>query len=430
MTYEATLEYLYQTLPMFQRVGNAAIKKGLDNTLALCEALGNPHHQFRAVHIAGTNGKGSTSHALASVLQAAGYRTGLYTSPHLKNFTERIRIDGQEIDQAFIVEFVATHKSLLERIQPSFFETTVAMAFAAFAAHQIEVAVVEVGLGGRLDSTNVLTPDLSVITNISWDHADLLGDTLPAIAREKAGIIKPGVPVVVSEYQDEVAEVFREEAGHRGAPLAFGSDVYHVTPLSQTLDGQTFRVESGDETVYESLFLDLPGRYQRQNLPGILLALELLCEEDYQISDEAILTGLSQIRASTGLKGRWQVLASSPLTICDVGHNEGGFRQIVAQLQALSYAQLYWVLGVVKEKDLTKILPLLPPTAFYLFTQPSVARALPASELAQAAQAHGLRGETVPEVNAALARARQLASPKDVIFVGGSTFVVADLDEL
>lgn len=430
MTYHQTLEYLFNALPMYQRIGNEAFKKGLDNIIALCDALGNPQHQFRSVHIAGTNGKGSTSHSMAAVLQSAGYKTGLYTSPHLKSFTERIRIDGVEMPEATVVEFVQKNKALLDNIKPSFFEMTVAMAFVYFAENEIDIAVIEVGLGGRLDSTNIITPLLSVITNISFDHTEMLGNTLPLIASEKAGIIKNTVPVVVGEYQTEVAEVFRAKAAAENAPLYFASGQWRVAHKGYDSNAQIVDIWKNDNLYFEDVLVQLQGLYQLKNLPTILAALDLLQTQGYSFSEHDIREGLANVVDFTGLKGRWHKLGTAPLTICDTGHNESGIKEVVAQIQRQNYEQLYIVLGVVREKDLAKFFPLLPQDAYYFFCQPSVPRGLAADELAAKAIEAGLKGEIVHHPNAALIAARQRANVTDFIFVGGSTFVVADIEEL
>lgn len=423
--YTDALRYLYEALPMYQRIGAAAYKANLDNTLALCEALGNPERKFKSIHIAGTNGKGSTSHMLAAVLQSAGYRTGLYTSPHLKEFTERIRIDGREVEREFVVEFVDRMKPMLDRIRPSFFEMTVAMAFDYFVRQQVDVAVIEVGLGGRLDSTNVIVPDLSVITNISWDHMALLGNTLPKIATEKAGIIKPGVPVVVSEKQEAVEEIFIGRAGQLGCDLVFGSDIIQLDHQSNGYD-----VYQGGGVWLEGLVPDLKGRYQEKNLPGVLAAVLALTELGYEISNEAIKEGIARTTELTGLKGRWQVLREKPMTLCDTGHNEAGILAVLDQLRSLPHRRLHFVIGMVNDKDISKILNLLPREAVYYFCQAHIPRAMDADLLAREAAEAGLKGTVVRDVNDALAKATAEAAPDDIVFVGGSTFVVGELDDL
>lgn len=424
MTYQQTLDYLYQNLPMFQRVGAVAYKKDLTNTLLLCEALGNPHLKFKSIHIAGTNGKGSSSHMLASILQSAGYKTGLYTSPHLKEFTERIRVNGQEVSKTFVVDFVERIKPAIETVKPSFFEITVAMAFDYFANQLVDIAVIEVGLGGRLDSTNVITPLVSLITNISWDHVDILGDTLPKIAFEKAGIIKPHVPVVVSEFQQEVQEVFEVKSQECESALIVASKNYRVNRLSSGL----FEVTQGP---YKQVYrLDLTGIYQTKNLAGVLATVDILRNSGFKISDIQVHEGLSKVTSQTGLKGRWQTLATKPLIICDTGHNEGGVKEILNQLNEVSFHQLHIVWGMVKDKDITKILGLLPKEASYYFCEAKIPRAMPAEELKQKAALANLKGIIVKDVNEAIAEARRNCTQDDLIFVGGSTFVVAEIDNL
>ncbi len=432
MTYQETLDYLYSRLPVFHRVGKVAYKADLTNTLALCEHLGNPQYAFKSIHIAGTNGKGSTSHMLAAILQEAGYKTGLYTSPHLKSFTERIRINGQPIPEQEVVDFVEQHQAVMEAIAPSFFEWTVAMAFQYFAVQNIDIAVIEVGLGGRLDSTNIITPELSLITNIGWDHTDILGDSLPKIAFEKAGIIKAGVPVVVSERQPETEAVFIEKACHQHAPLWFVSDeIELIDSHIFTENRRNVQVHSlvGKEPDF-ALQLGLLGVYQLKNTAGVLKAVEVLNANGWNISRQACQTGISQVTQLTGLKGRWQILSRSPLTICDTGHNEDGIRQVVQQLATLSYQKLHMVIGMVKDKDIRQVLALLPVQAHYYFCQAHIPRALDAHLLAQQAAAFGLQGSVIPDVNDALAEAQNNATPEDVVFVGGSTFIVAELDLL
>jgi len=424
MTYPETLTYLYQNLPMFQRIGASAYKTDLTNTIALCEALGNPQHKFKSIHIAGTNGKGSSSHMLASVLQVAGYRTGLYTSPHLKEFTERIRINGQEVDPEFVVGFVERIKPLIEEIQPSFFEITVLMAFEYFASKQVDVAVIEVGLGGRLDSTNVITPVLSLITNISWDHMDLLGDTLEKIASEKAGIIKPGVPVVISERQDEVENVFALKAGECHSSITFASDQFNVT---RDANGFYLVNHANRQQVVK---LDLKGRYQTKNIAGVLASVDELRKIGFEISDENVAKGLRDVMSRTGLRGRWQTIGQNPLIICDTGHNEGGIREIVQQIAETNYRHLHMVIGMVKDKDVSKVLSLLPTDATYYFCQASIPRAMPADELRSKAESVGLKGDVFKNVNDAIKAAKENSLPDDFIFIGGSTFVVAEVENL
>lgn len=424
MTYGETLNYLYQNLPMFQRVGAAAYNKDLTNTILLCEALGNPQHKFKTIHIAGTNGKGSSSHMIASVLQTSGYKTGLYTSPHLKEFTERIRINGREIEQEFVVGFVERIKPTIEKVKPSFFEITVVMAFDYFAHQQVDVAVIEVGLGGRLDSTNVITPVLSLITNISWDHMDLLGDTLEKIAFQKAGIIKPKIPVVISERQAEVERVFISKAEEDDSPIIFATDHFNVI---RKADG-IYEVNHGKQ--HYSLTLDLKGAYQTKNIAGVLASIKELRALGFDISDQQITNGLKEVMLRTGLRGRWQTMGEYPLIICDTGHNEVGIREIVQQIAETSYHHLHMVIGMVKDKDVSKVLNVLPKDATYYFCQASIPRAMPAAELSLKAKSFGLCGEVYNNVNDAIRAAKENSSPDDFIFVGGSTFVVAEVHNL
>ncbi|MDO6392163.1 folylpolyglutamate synthase/dihydrofolate synthase family protein [Pontibacter sp. BT731] len=415
---------------MFQRIGNVAFKKSLDNIIALCDALGQPQHKFKTVHVAGTNGKGSSSHMLAAVLQSAGYKTGLYTSPHLKSFTERVRVNGVELPQDYLIRFVEQHKGLFEQVKPSFFEMTVALAFQFFADEQVDVAVIEVGLGGRLDSTNIISPELSLITNIGLDHQALLGDTLAEIAGEKAGIIKPRIPAVISTKQAEIVEVFERKAATEEAPLYFATDTIRIQVLEQHLEGQVYDAYLDDKLWLPALQSDLAGIYQQFNLPGVLKSLLLLRDRGFTILDEAIRQGIANAKSITGLKGRWQVLGNNPLTICDTGHNVDGIKQILAQLRTLKPRQVHMVFGAVNDKDVTTILQLLPKDYTYYFCQAQIPRALPVAELQEKADRVGLQGNAYASVSEAIAAARGNAKPDEVIFIGGSTFVVAEIDEL
>lgn len=438
MTFEETIAYLYAKLPMFQRIGEKAYKKDLHNTLALCEYVGNPHLQFKSVHVAGTNGKGSSSHLIAAILQSAGYKTGLYTSPHLKSFTERIKINGKEVEPQFIIDFVKKMQEVITTIEPSFFELTTVMAFEYFAQKQVDIAVIETGLGGRLDSTNVISPEVCLITNISYDHQNILGNTLEEIAFEKAGIIKNQVPCVISELQEEVKTVFKTKAMQTQSPLFFASEEYHIN--SYYLDNQITTYEEGDffdiikkeSQKKEAIFLShltcqLKGNYQEKNLCGVLKTIELL--KDYEISKEHIRNGIEKVVSLTGLRGRWQILNEKPLTICDTGHNEAGIRQVVKQLKKLDYEKLHIVFGAVNDKDISKVLALLPTEAHYYFCKPNIMRGLEASVLQQQAAAYGLQGEVIPQVLTAYRTAQANARENDVIFIGGSTFVVAEVLE-
>ncbi|MBC6698831.1 bifunctional folylpolyglutamate synthase/dihydrofolate synthase [Hymenobacter puniceus] len=432
MTYQQTLDYLYSQLPMFQRVGEAGYKPGLERTEALAAAMGNPERQLRCVHVAGTNGKGSSSNLLAAVLQAAGYKVGLYTSPHLKEFTERIKINGQDLAPDYLVAWVARWQPLFAELQPSFFEMCVALAFAYFAEEQVDVAVVEVGLGGRLDSTNIITPLVSLITNISYDHQNLLGNTLPQIASEKAGIIKPGVPAIVSQTQPEVQAVFEQKAAEVQAPLLFADQHYlaelAAPPAPDEETQQLTITQPNGQLLLADLELGLVGDYQRLNLPGVLAAVDELRRQGVTIPEAAVREGLRDVRRLTGFLGRWTILGRQPLVICDTGHNEAGIRFIVGQLARLPMQRLHFVLGVVNDKDVTKMLSLLPQEATYYFCQATIPRAMPAAELAERAAAAGLQGVVWGPVPAAVRAARAAAGPNDVVFIGGSTFVVAEVD--
>ncbi len=428
MTYTETLDFLYHSLPVFQHIGGSAYKPGFDNIVALEQELGEPHRRFRSVHVAGTNGKGSVSHMLAAVLQAAGYRTGLFTSPHLKDFRERIKVNGQMISEEEVVNFVEQYREAIDRIQPSFFEITTAIAFDYFAREQVDVAVIEVGMGGRLDSTNVIRPLASVITNISWDHAQFLGDTLEKIAGEKAGIIKEMTPVVIGESQIESQLTFITRAKECSAPILFADQLYRVVDRQYVgVNQQQFTIESRLDGETFALTVDLLGDYQRKNILTVLTTLDVLNGSGgLTLPREAVVEGLASAAATTGLSGRWQVVDRAPLTVCDTGHNEGGLREIVAQIARQHYRKLYMVLGFVADKDLDKVLPLLPKEAHYLFTRAGIERALDEKLLAERAAAYGLLGEMLPNVTAAVKRARELASPEDMIYIGGSTFIVAE----
>jgi dihydrofolate synthase / folylpolyglutamate synthase len=451
MTYSDTIHYLYSQLPLFTRDGLSAYKADLTNTIALCERLGNPQHQFKSVHVAGTNGKGSTSHMLAAILQTAGYKTGLYTSPHLKDFRERIRINGEMISEQEVIDFVDTHKVDFEEISPSFFEMTVALAFDFFAKNKVDIAIIEVGLGGRLDSTNIIMPLLSIITNIGWDHMNILGDTLQLIAAEKAGIIKPVIPVIIGENQPEVAPVFIEKARKENSKISFASDVFksqvlslksevigqksienvneflsvRIIPKSETSASRLKVSDFGLQTI--DLRLDLPGTYQLKNLKTVLCAVEELKLQAFKITTQDIRKALSQVKALTGLHGRWEVLSKSPLTICDTGHNPEGIQEVLQNIAAISYEKLHFVIGVVNDKDMSKILNILPVNAIYYFCKPDIPRGLEAESLKRKAEDFGLRGEVYSSVKMAFDTAQRNAADNDLVFIGGSTFVVAEV---
>ncbi len=428
MNYKETLDYLFAQLPMFQRIGKAAYKANLDNSIALDEYFNHPHHKFRCVHIAGTNGKGSVSHTLASILHQAGYKTGLYTSPHLKDFRERIKINGQKIPEQYVLEFVEKHREAFEPINPSFFELTVAMAFDYFANERVDAAIIETGLGGRLDSTNIIKPDLSVITNISYDHSQFLGDTLEKIATEKAGIIKAGVPVLIGESQKKTDAVFIEKSNQLRSPVFFASQHYQIKDEPENdYSGQVFQVYQRNELIFPNLKMDLKGIYQRKNAITILMAVELLQQAGYQISKEHIYAGFAQAAQSTGLLGRWQTLSLNPLTICDIGHNEGGISIILEQIKTIKYNRLHIVFGMVDDKDIDRILEMLPINATYYFCRASIPRALDEKILQKKAGLFGIEGQTYTSVENALHAARENADKDDFIFIGGSTFVVAEV---
>jgi dihydrofolate synthase/folylpolyglutamate synthase len=435
MNFEETIEYLYSLLPMYQRVGNVAYKKDLTNTLALCKALANPHHKFRSVHIAGTNGKGSSAHMLASILQTAGYHTGLYTSPHLKNFTERIKLNGIEVEQSFVVDFVKRLKNEIERIQPSFFEITVAMAFDYFARNQVDIAIIETGLGGRLDSTNIISPEVSLITNIGMDHMDMLGDTLPKIALEKAGIIKREVPVVISEFHTETYDVFRKKAEEEHASIYFAQEFYHFEHVHYYPDRVLFDLSITDlqgntEKKLEHLYCDLSGSYQIRNIGGVLKTLELLNPELFVVDWNHIRRGLATIVENTGMKGRWQTLKSNPWVICDTAHNMEAIQYVMEGLAQHRKEGLHIVWGMVKDKDVKRIIRLLPKDAIYYFCAANIPRALPAKELKDKFAGYDLIGEAYSNVNEAYQTALEKAGENDLIFIGGSSFVVAELNDL
>ncbi|WKN43652.1 bifunctional folylpolyglutamate synthase/dihydrofolate synthase [Tunicatimonas pelagia] len=428
MTYQDTLTFLLEQLPIYQRVGRSAMKKDLTNIRALSEHLENPHHKFTALHIAGTNGKGSSAHMLAAILQSAGYKTGLYTSPHLKDFTERIRIDGKPIPRSAVVQFVEYNQAYLASLQPSFFEMTVAMAFDYFAREQVDIAVVEVGLGGRLDSTNILTPLLSLITNIGLDHTDMLGDTLAKIAYEKAGIIKPGIPVVVGSYHPETLPVFKSKAQQEDSPLLLAFEEYRVVRQKVDANYQYFSVYHQEKLIYPEMKLALLGSYQQYNLVGVLASVNQLLTHGFTISEQHLRAGLQAVSNLTGLKGRWQVLGSNPTVVADTGHNREALEEIVRQISQHLYRNLRMVLGFVQEKDLNIIFRLLPTSAKYYFCQPDIPRAMPLSQVVEAAQQYQLDFEVVSDVNQALRAAQTQSASDDFIFVGGSTFVVAELE--
>jgi len=412
---------------MFSKQGESAIRKDLTNTRKLCAILNNPQQKFKSVHIAGTNGKGSCSHMLSAVLQTAGYKTGLYTSPHLLDFRERIRINGEMITKDEVIAFVTQYKDIIEEIQPSFFEVTVAMAFHFFAQHQVDFAVVETGLGGRLDSTNIIHPVLSLITNISLDHTHLLGNTLQEIAVEKAGIIKPGTPVIISEEEPETATIFQEKARENHSKITFATSIREVAILERTGDRLIVEARSKINKTEVGVFeLDLAGLYQRKNINGVLATIDKLRSQGVIISGQHIHYALSHVKQLTGLMGRWQVLQHSPLIICDTGHNQEGWKEVLMNIQQHTFNRLHMVMGIMRDKDLESLLRILPKEAFYYFCSASLERALPQKELLKRAVEHGFSGESFSSVEQAVLAAKTSAEKNDLIFIGGSTFIVAE----
>ena len=421
---------MYEALPVFHRIGAKAFKADLSNTLKLCEHLGNPQHKFKSIHIAGTNGKGSNSHYLAAILQSSGYKTGLYTSPHLKDYTERFRINGKSIQKANIITFVENNKPIIEELKPSFFELSVAIAFDFFAKEKVDIAVIEVGLGGRLDSTNIITPELSLITNIGLDHTDILGETLSKIATEKAGIIKPHVPVVISERHIETDFVFEEKAIECNSSIYFAQDKFWVEEKESNYLKLVVNIHDKLNLSIKSFESELIGKYQLKNLAGVFQSVEVLKNIGYKISEVAIKKGISGVVSLTGLKGRWQILSENPLTICDTGHNEHGLLEVLRHINKLNVKQKYFILGFVKDKDVANILRLFPKDAKYFFCQADSPRSMPVENLIELAKSYNISGYSILNVNDALKEVNKLAAKDDFIFIGGSTFVVAELENL
>jgi dihydrofolate synthase / folylpolyglutamate synthase len=428
LTYQQTIDYLYAQLPMFSRVGAAAYKADLHNTIALCNSINNPHHKFKSIHIAGTNGKGSTSHMLASILQAAGYKTGLYTSPHIKDFRERIRINGQMIPQEIIVDFVAKTRSITEEIKPSFFELTVAMAFDYFAKEKVDIAIIETGLGGLLDSTNVITPLLSIITNIGYDHQNILGNTLQEIASQKAGIIKENVPVVIGETIPETNDIFITTAFEKSASIIFAEENYTTIQTSIIENRLICEVKNINTNNVTSFTIDLSGLYQAKNICTVLTAIGKIRNIGFAISETVLQQGLQTVKKSTGLRGRWDVIQQNPLVINDVAHNKDGISQVLHQLKTnYPTSNLHFVLGFVNDKDVDSVLQLFPTNAQYYFTNAHIPRAMPYVVLQEKAAAKNLVGQGFDNVNDALLAAKNNALENDVIMVCGSFFVIAEL---
>lgn len=428
MNYNQTLEFLFSAMPTFQDKGVCAYKPGLERITEFCRLLGNPQRNYFTVHVAGTNGKGSVSHMIASVLQSAGYRTGLFTSPHLQDFRERIRVDGEMISKQKIVNFVDKHRDAMTDMGLSFFEMTAALAFDYFAQSDVEVAVIETGLGGRLDATNLIVPIVSVVTNVGLEHTALLGDTLPKIAAEKAGIIKKSIPVIIGERDDAYNAVFEQTAAELKSKVIYAESVFGVTQQRPEGGKQFFEAVRHRDGRTFPILLDLAGEYQRRNVVTACAVADFLHEETpLTISRRAFMNGMNEAAAQTGLRGRWQTVGEAPRVICDTGHNAHGLKYVTEQLKGLDCKRLYCVIGFVKDKNIDEILPMFPADAYYIFTRASVERAVDADLLAATAAKHGLQGEVAESVGAAVARARELAAADDAIFVGGSTFVVAEM---
>jgi dihydrofolate synthase / folylpolyglutamate synthase len=429
MNYQQTIDYLYQHLPMFSRIGAAAYKKDLHNTIALCNAIDNPQNKFKSIHIAGTNGKGSTSHMLAAILQQAGYKTGLYTSPHLKDFRERIKINGEMISKDFVTDFVERTKKLSQEIEPSFFELTVAMAFDYFAEQKVDIAVIETGLGGRLDSTNIITPLVSVITNIGYDHMNILGNTLQEIAAEKAGIIKVNVPVVIGEWLAETKDIFINKAKDCNAPIYFAQEDYTVSEIRSTTKALHCIVKNTEHNIAENFTLDLNGIYQTKNLCAVLAAEGILMQQGFTIKNKDEKFALANTKKLTGLHGRWDVIAENPTIVLDVAHNEDGIKQLLQQIPAAcTTIKTHIVIGMVKDKEVDKVLSLLPATANYYFTNAHIPRAMAAADLQSKAAGFNLQGNYYDDVNDAIIAAKEKAAATDCIVVCGSVFLVGEVD--
>jgi dihydrofolate synthase/folylpolyglutamate synthase len=427
-TYKQTLDFLYSQLPVYHRIGKAAYKGNLDNTNKLDEYFDHPHLKFKTIHVAGTNGKGSVSHMLASVLQEAGYKTGLYTSPHLRDFRERIRVNGEMISEEDVISFVEKNKLIIEKIKPSFFEMTVAMAFDHFASQEIEIAVVEVGLGGRLDSTNIINPVLSIITNIGHDHLDLLGPAMGDVSREKAGIIKQSVPVVIGETQSFSSKVFCEKAAELNSDIFFADKKYKCFSGELDLLTGIRKMEIVNQSFNSSFNIETPlgGTYQEKNIPAVIQAIDIL-RTRFNIEDLHVKRGIRNVTSNTGLKGRWQILGVNPLIICDTGHNKEGLEYVMDQVHKIPKSRLHIVVGFVNDKDISSVLPLFPVDAIYYFTKASIPRALDEKVLMAEAQKYNLKGNSFPHVIEALEAARKVAGKKDMIFIGGSNFIVAEV---
>ncbi len=428
MTYQQTLDYLVTKLPLFSKIGAAAYKKDITNTVLLCKAAGNPQNKINTIHVAGTNGKGSVSHMLAAIFQHSGYKTGLYTSPHLKSFKERVKVNGEMVEEEFVVSFVERMKRVSEEINPSFFELTLVMALQYFSEQKVDIAIIETGLGGRLDSTNVITPELSIITNIGYDHMNILGDTLEKIAFEKAGIIKPNVPVVIGESIPQTKNIFLEKAKECKAKIVFAEDKFNITKLilrNSELEVDVCRTNTKEK---ENFTLDLNGIYQQKNLLTVLAAVDELNITGFNLEKAHTRLALASVKKTTGLHGRWDVIHQEPTIALDVAHNEDGIKQLLNQISLCNYKNLHIIFGIVKDKDANKILSLLPENANYYFTKAQIPRALPEDELTEKATEYRLHGKKYAEVNEALKAALSMANKEDLIVVCGSVFLVGEVN--
>lgn len=428
MDYQSCIEYLYSKLPMFSRTGAAALKMDLSNTIALCAALGNPEQRFKTIHVAGTNGKGSVSHMLASIMQEAGFKTGLYTSPHLTDFRERIKINGEMISRGQVVHFTENIMDLIDEVEPSFFEVTVAMAFDHFAKEGVDLAIVETGLGGRLDSTNIIRPEMSIITNIGMDHVQLLGHTLGLIAAEKAGIIKANVPAVIGQTHVETAAVFKNKTTLLDAPIVFADAVWQTAVEAITPGNISIQLTGINNGSLRKLNADLAGIYQAENIRTVITAIDLLIERGWKIKEDNIVKGIANAKKNTGLHGRWEAINTNPLLILDVAHNTEGIKQLIQQINASVFEKLFIILGMSKDKDVEAVISMLPTQAYYGFTEAPIPRALSTEDLERMALAAGLRGQSYPDVNTAIEHTMKIAGANDLVLVCGSVFVVGEVE--
>ncbi len=430
MSYTEIMDYMYSRLPMFHRIGPPAYKPDLKNAIALCELLGNPQKNFRSIHIAGTNGKGSVAHMLAAILQKKGLRVGLYTSPHLRDFRERVRVNGKKISKSYFIAFIRKYQPDFDKIDPSFFEMTVGLAFQYFSDQQVDIAVIETGLGGRLDSTNIIDPLLTVITNVSLDHTQLLGNTVAKIATEKAGIIKTGIPVVIGETHAETVNIFRKVAKSHGCPITFADKIYdarNIHPAGNRARNLVLDLFKGEELHIRHISSPLPGLYQAKNIITVLAACDALNEQGFGLSEEDFKVGIRDTIRMTQLRGRWQILSRKPLIVCDTGHNESGLAAVVEQIGLTPHANLHIVFGIVSDKPVDEMLKILPRSATYYFCKADIPRGLDATELERKAAEFSLKGKIYPSVKSAFESAKKKASPGDMVFVGGSSFVVAEV---